>query len=120
MSTTRIQEQRLRRITRVRARINGTAERPRIAVHRSLSHISAQMIDDVTGKTLVAVHDRELSKEVRAGKKKIEIAEAVGQLLGTRAGEKGIKRAVFDRRDKKYHGRVRALALGARAAGLAF
>ncbi len=120
MKISLVNQQKARRIARVRATISGTAERPRLAVFRSLAHISAQVIDDTSGKTLAAVRDVELSEAERKGKKKLEIAKAVGMLLGTRAMEKGVKAVVFDRRDKKYHGRVRALAEGAREAGLTF
>ena len=112
--------QKARRIARVRATISGTTERPRLAVFRSLAHISAQVIDDTSGKTLAAVRDVELSEAERKGKKKSEVAHAVGLLLGKRAMEKGVSMVVFDRRDKQYHGRVRALAEGAREAGLTF
>lgn len=113
-------EQKARRIARVRATISGTATRPRLAVFRSLAHISAQVIDDTSGTTLAAVRDVELSESDRKGKKKQDVAHAVGLLLGKRAMEKGVTTVVFDRRDKKYHGRVRALAEGAREAGLTF
>ena len=111
--------QKAQRIKRVRAKISGTAVRPRLAVSRSLAHIQAQIIDDVSGRTLLALRDVELAKET-TGKKKTEIAHLVGKTLGARALEKGIKSVVFDRRDKQYHGRVRALAEGAREAGLIF
>ena len=110
----------LQRIQRVRAKINGTAERPRLAVFRSLAHISAQLIDDVAGKTIVFMRDVELSKSDLDSKKKTEIAQLVGKELGVRAKGKGVTAVVFDRRDKRYHGRVQALAEGAREAGLIF
>mgnify|MGYP001006414625 CR=1 len=110
----------LQRIQRVRAKINGTAERPRLAVFRSLAHISAQLIDDVAGKTIVSMRDVELSKSDLDSKKKTEIAQLVGKELGVRAKGKGVTAVVFDRRDKRYHGRVQALAEGAREAGLIF
>lgn len=106
-----------RRIARVRVIVSGTAARPRLAVHRSLKHISAQLIDDVAGRTLVAANDADLKK---AKGKKAEVAALVGQLIAERAKEKGITKVVFDRRDKRYHGRVKAVADGARAAGLIF
>lgn len=105
------------RIARVRARVSGTAERPRFAVFRSLKHISAQLIDDVSRKTLVSAADLELTAK---GKKKIEKAELVGKLLAEKAVKKGIASVVFDRRSYKYHGRVKSVADGARAAGLKF
>lgn len=108
---------RLRRVARVRAKVRGTAERPRLAVSRTLKHISAQVIDDVAGRTLAAVTDAEVKEK---GLKKSEIAQRVGKLLAEKAKAKGVSAVAFDRRDKKYHGRVQALAEGAREAGLQF
>ncbi len=115
----RKQERVNRRIQRMRARVRGTTERPRLAVFRGLAHISAQIIDDATGRTLAAAYDRELSAS-EAKKTKVEIAMAVGTLIAERAKGKGVTQVVFDRRDKQYQGRVRALAEGARTAGLIF
>jgi large subunit ribosomal protein L18 len=115
-----LQEQKRRRITRVRAKIHGTAERPRLSVFRSLAHISAQVIDDRTGKTLLAVRDLDIAEKERSGKKKAELAFLVGKMVAERAKEKNISTVVFDRRDKRYHGRVQALADGAREGGLIF
>lgn len=109
-----------RRIIRVRSKISGSAERPRLAVHRSLRHIGAQVIDDASGRTLVAAKDTELAPAEAKGKRKTEVASLVGKLLAERAKGKGITSVVFDRRDKRYHGRVRALAEGAREGGLIF
>ena len=120
MKKNQSQAQRDRRIARVRAKISGTSERPRLAVHRSLAHISAQLIDDTSGRTLVAARDVDIKPADQKGKKKTDIAMMVGKLIAERAVAKGVKTAVFDRRDKKYHGRVRALAEGAREAGLTF
>ncbi len=120
MSTSQSFAIKQRRIKRVRAKVKGTPERPRLAVYRSLAHIYAQIIDDASKKTLVAVRDVELSAADIKGKKKMEIAALVGTLIAERAKEKKITKVVFDRRDKKYHGRVRALAEAARAAGLMF
>ncbi len=106
-----------RRIARVRAIVHGTAARPRLAVARSLKHIGAQVIDDVAGRTLVAASDADVDTK---GKKKTEIAALVGKLVAERAKAKGISTVVFDRRDKRYHGRVKAVADGAREAGLIF
>jgi large subunit ribosomal protein L18 len=106
-----------RRIARVRAIVSGTAERPRLAVARSLKHISAQVIDDVAGKTIAAATDADIESK---GKKKAEVAQLVGKLVAERAKAKGITAVVFDRRDKRYHGRVKAVADGAREAGLSF
>ncbi len=106
-----------RRIKRVRAKISGTSERPRLAVRRSLSHVYAQIIDDITGKTIAAASDSDVKiKDLN----KTDMASAVGTLVAERAIEKGVKAVVFDRRDKKYHGRVKALAESARKAGLKF
>lgn len=107
-----------RRVRRVRSKIVGTLERPRLAVFRSTSHISAQIIDDAKRITVASAHDRDL-KETK-GLKKTEIATAVGKLVAERALAKGVKAVVFDRRDKIYHGRIRALAEAAREAGLSF
>ncbi len=106
---------RLRRHERVREKIRGSAARPRLAVFRSLAHIYAQLIDDDAGRTLAAAS----SLETKDGKqKKSEQAKAVGAALGARAKAKGIAQAVFDRGGYRYHGRVKALADGVRAAGV--
>lgn len=112
-------ERRYRRRLRVRKKIQGTAERPRLAVFRSLKHTYAQLIDDERGKTLVGVSDRSPGLDVE-GSGKVARAFAVGKLLGTRASEAGVSRIVFDRSGYVYHGRVRALAEGARKTGLEF
>ena len=106
-----------RRIARVRSKITGTAERPRLAVKRTLSHIYAQVIDDVSGKTIAQASDKDVTAK---GLKKTEVATEVGKLIGERAKAKKIATVVFDRRDKRYHGRVKALADGARSGGLTF
>ncbi|MFZ2804572.1 MAG: 50S ribosomal protein L18 [Patescibacteria group bacterium] len=106
-----------RRIARVRAKVTGTAERPRLTVRRTLAHIYAQVIDDSVGKTLAAASDADVKAK---GLKKAEIATEVGKILAERAMAKKVLSVVFDRRDKKYHGRVKALADGARAGGLTF
>jgi large subunit ribosomal protein L18 len=111
-------QQRSRRVKRVRARVHGSAERPRLAVARTLKHIYAQVIDDTTGKTLVAASDKDVKKT--ADMKPLAIAEAVGGVVAERAKAKKIDSVVFDRRDKRYHGRVKAVADGARAGGLQF
>lgn len=115
----RKQERVNRRIHRMRATIRGTTLRPRLTVFRGLAHISAQVINDETGKTLASAYERELPAADRE-KTKMEIATALGQLIAERAKANGVTNVVFDRRDKQYHGRVRALAEGARAAGLLF
>ncbi|MFN8139034.1 MAG: 50S ribosomal protein L18 [Fimbriimonadales bacterium] len=110
-------EMRISRHKRLRKRLRGTAARPRLAVFRSLKHISVQVIDDEAHCTLVAASS--LEKEVGAGGNK-NGAEAVGTLIAKRAAEKGIKSVVFDRGGFRYAGRVEALAAAARKAGLEF
>jgi len=119
--TKNAEQQRQKRHRRVRVQVHGTAERPRLNVFRSLRHIYAQLIDDTVGHTLAAAGtlDEELRNDL--GKlKRTEQAKLVGQLLAKRALEKGVKQVVFDRGGYKYHGRVKALAEGARSAGLQF
>jgi large subunit ribosomal protein L18 len=114
-------EQRLRRHARVRKHINGTPERPRLAVFRSSAEIYAQVIDDVAGNTLVSAStiDRSLTEQIN-GLKKTEQSRLVGKLVAERAKEKGITQVVFDRGGFRYIGRVKALAEAAREAGLVF
>lgn len=114
-------EARQKRHLRVRKTIKGTAARPRLNVFRSLQHIYAQIIDDVTGTTLVAAStvDKEVAAAVEFGGN-IEAAKAVGAAIAKRAQEKGITQVVFDRGGYIYHGRVAALAEAAREAGLEF
>lgn len=104
--------------TRLRKRISGTPERPRLAVFRSVKHIYAQVIDDRAGRTLVAASSIEKSSGAPGGN--LAGAKQIGQLIGERAKAKGITRVVFDRGGYLYHGRVKALADAARAAGLEF
>ncbi len=110
--------QRLKRHKRVRGKISGTAQRPRLAVYRSNAHISAQIIDDVAGVTLVSASTYEASFEGIGSNK--EAAHKVGATLAERALEKGISAVVFDRGGYIYHGRVSELAEGAREGGLKF
>ncbi len=112
---------RIRRHRRVRAKISGTAERPRLNVYRSLDNIYAQVIDDIAGHTLASAStiDRELRDQV-ADKDKTEAAKMVGELVAKRAQDLGVKEVVFDRGGFRYHGRIKALADGAREAGLEF
>lgn len=114
-------EQRERRHRRVRATVTGTAARPRLNVFRSLLHIYAQVIDDDSGQTLAQAStvDGELKQDM-AGKKGSEQARLIGQAVAERAKAKGIKQVVFDRGGYRYHGRVKALADGAREGGLEF
>ena len=110
-----------RRERRVRAHIFGTAERPRLSVHRTNAHIYAQVIDDVDSKTLATAStlDPEFRATGKLGSNK-EAAEFVGKLIGKRALEAGVTEVTFDRGGRIYHGRVKALADGAREAGLKF
>jgi large subunit ribosomal protein L18 len=114
-------ESRLKRHIRVRKNVAGTLDRPRICVYRSLAEIYAQVIDDEAGHTLASAStvDHELREKVK-GLKKTEQARLVGELVGKRALDKGIKQVVFDRGGFRYIGRVKALADGARKAGLDF
>jgi len=114
------EEARERRRRRVRAKISGTASRPRLNVFRSLKHIYVQLIDDEAGHTLVAASSLERAVKEQAGLKKIEEAALVGKLAAQRAQEKQIRRVVFDRAGYRYHGRIKAVADGAREGGLEF
>ncbi|MCL1797420.1 MAG: 50S ribosomal protein L18 [Eggerthellaceae bacterium] len=110
-----------RRHTRVRGKISGTSERPRLCITRSNANLYAQVIDDVEGKTLCAVST--LGPEFKAKKKSgatVEGASALGELIGKKAKDSGITEVVFDRGGNLYHGRIKALAEGAREAGLKF
>lgn len=112
---------RLRRKLRVRKKVQGTEERPRLTVYRSLGHIYAQIINDITGQTLTAAST--LSKELRGTLKatgNAGAAQAVGELVAQKALERGIKKVVFDRNGFLYHGRIKQLAEAARQKGLEF
>ena len=110
---------RIKRHTRLRLTLSGSAQRPRLAVFRSLNQIYAQLIDDTVGRTLASASS--LETDVRSSKgNKTEHAKAVGRLLAERAKDAGVKQVVFDRAGFRYHGRVRALADAAREAGLDF
>lgn len=112
---------RKRRHLRVRKKLSGTAQRPRLSVFRSLSHIYAQIIDDDAGRTLVSASDTEEAlRSKKNGGPKTASAAAVGSLVGRRAVEKGVTQVVFDRGGYRYHGRVKSLAEAAREAGLKF
>jgi large subunit ribosomal protein L18 len=121
MAHTNRAEARKRRHVRVRRKVIGTPERPRLNVYRSLEHIYAQVIDDSTGQTLVSAStvDRELSADL-ASLPKQEQAKAVGMKVAERAKSKGIEQVVFDRGGYVYHGRIKALAEGSREGGLVF
>jgi large subunit ribosomal protein L18 len=105
-----------RRRNRIRRRITGTPERPRLSVYRSLKHIYAQIIDDTTGRTLAAASS--LALDVPGGN--VEAAKAVGKAIAEKAKECAVQKVVFDRNGRLYHGRVKALADAAREAGLEF
>ncbi|HEX6331219.1 MAG TPA: 50S ribosomal protein L18 [Actinomycetota bacterium] len=106
---------RVRRHVRVRRKVSGTSDRPRLAVYRSNRHIYAQLIDDDAARTLASASDREVEG---GGDGKTSVAKAVGGLIGERAKAAGIDRVVFDRGGRLFHGRVAALAEGAREKGL--
>ena len=110
--------QRMKRHTRVRGKISGTPERPRLNVYRSNANIYAQIIDDVAGVTLAAASSLDKSISGNGGNK--EAAKAVGKLIAAKAAEKNIAKVVFDRGGNIYHGRVKELAEGAREGGLNF
>ncbi len=111
-------EKRVRRKARIRKKVNGTPERPRLSVFRSASHIYAQVVDDTQGATLVSAST--LLKGVGDDGNKTEKAKAVGAAVAKACLDKGIKAVVFDRNGFLYHGRIRALAESAREAGLSF
>ncbi|TAL59289.1 MAG: 50S ribosomal protein L18 [Bacteroidetes bacterium] len=113
----------LRRIKikkRIRSRISGNSERPRLSVFRSNTEIYAQLIDDGSGKTIIASSSKEKALAKEKSKSKLEKAKSVGAAIAKKAVEKGIKEVVFDRNGFLYHGRVKALADGARENGLKF
>ncbi|QGU96479.1 50S ribosomal protein L18 [Clostridium bovifaecis] len=113
------QEARVKRHLRVRNKVSGTAERPRLAVYRSEKNIYAQIIDDVAGRTLVSAStlDKDFAEKVGSNK---EAAKTIGTMVAKKAIEKGIEEVVFDRGGYVYHGRIKELADGAREAGLKF
>ncbi len=105
---------------RIRARMTGTAERPRLNVYRSLNHIYTQIIDDATGTTIVSASTMSNKGDGKKAGGNVTAAKEVGKLIAERAQEKGIKKVVFDRGGYLYHGRIKALADAAREAGLEF
>ncbi len=121
---TKIRTNKARRVMRhirVRRKISGTQERPRLSVYRSLNHVYVQLIDDTQGVTITSASSVESTiKSQRDGKSKTAVAELVGELVSERAKEKGVSQVVFDRGGYKYHGRVKALADAARKGGLVF
>ena len=112
-----MKNQKQRRKTKIRAKIKGTGQRPRLTVFRSNQRIYAQIIDDEQGKTLVAVSEKEIKKKAKT---KTEKATLVGEVLAQKANKKKIKKVVFDRGSYRYHGRVKTLAEGAKKGGLEF
>lgn len=109
---------RQRRKIRIRSVIKGTVKKPRLSIFRSLNHLSVQLIDDDKGKTLVSVSDREIKGKSK--KKPLEVALLLGQLVAKKCLDIKIEKIVFDRSGYKYHGRVKAVAEGAREGGLKF
>jgi large subunit ribosomal protein L18 len=117
MQKSKKNERRARIRFRIRKRLSGTGERPRLSVYRSNRHIYAQLIDDQAGRTLVSASSLTLGE---GSAKPVETSAQVGKMLADRAKEAGIQAVVFDRNGFRYHGRVKALAEGAREAGLQF
>jgi large subunit ribosomal protein L18 len=119
-----ITDVRLKRARRIRKKVSGTTQRPRMSVRRSLSHIYAQIIDDQTGRSLAQAGstNKEIMAKVAEKKKlsKTEVSKLVGELIADKAKEKGVTKIVFDRKGYAYHGRVKALAEAARKKGLQF
>jgi len=115
-------EGRKRRHVRIRQKVRGSLERPRLTVYRSLNHIYAQLVDDLAGRTLLTVSslDKELKSKVGGVKGKVATGKLVGKALAAKAKEKGIDRVCFDRGGYLYHGGVKAVADGAREGGLTF
>jgi large subunit ribosomal protein L18 len=112
---------RVRRHIRLRKRVKGTAEKPRLAVYRSLSHIYVQVIDDVSRMTIASASDVEADLKSKSdGKKKSDVATMIGSLVAERAMAKGVSEVVFDRGGYPFHGRIKALAEAAREGGLKF
>lgn len=111
-------EARLRVHGRIRRRVSGTAERPRLAVYRSIAHIYAQVIDDRSGRTIVSASSNDKNATATGGN--VSGAKEIGRLVAERAREKGVVKVVFDRGGYLYHGRIKALADAAREAGLEF
>lgn len=121
MPTSNGKMRRIVRHERLRSKISGTAKRPRLAVYRSIAHIYAQLIDDDQGTTVASASSLENElKDQNIGSGKISISRIVGESIGKKAVGKGISEIVFDRGGYKYHGRVKAVADGAREAGLKF
>jgi large subunit ribosomal protein L18 len=115
------EQSRKRRHVRLRKKVSGSAGRPRLCVHKSLNHIYAQIIDDVKGHTIVSASTLDKDIKGESGHKgNVAMAKKIGQLLASKATQAGVKQIVFDRGGYKYHGRIKALAEGAREGGLEF
>lgn len=112
------QERRTKRHKKIRSRISGTSDKPRLCVFKSASHIYAQLIDDVKGKTILSCNDSDIKKSAK--ETKVKIAFEVGKTIAKEAVLKKIEKAVFDRGGNRYHGRIKAVADGAREGGLKF
>ena len=112
-------DQRLKRKKRIRKKVNGTAERPRMSIFRSAKHIYAQVIDDLAGRTLASASSRDVT-EVTGKGGNVGAAKAVGTAVAERARKAGVDAVVFDRNGFRYHGRIKAVADGAREGGLKF
>jgi large subunit ribosomal protein L18 len=113
--------ERQKRAARIRKKVSGTGERPRLSIRRSLKHIYAQIIDDSTGKSLLQIgsSSKEIAQKV-AEKNKTDVSKIIGEMVAEKAKEKGIEKVVFDRKGYTYHGRIKALAEAARKKGLQF
>ena len=112
---------RLKRKKRIRTKVSGTSDRPRLTVFRSAKHIYAQIVDDTRGQTLISASTMEKQmREKEKAENKVSTADEIGKLVAKRALDKGISSVVFDRNGYKYHGRVKALSDGARETGLDF
>ena len=122
MAKRSLNDLRVRRHLRLRQKVKGTEQRPRLCINRTLRHIHAQLIDDVNGKTVVAATtmQSDVAAQVQGGKGSREAAKIVGQVLAQRAREKGVESVVFDRNGNKYHGAIKEFADAAREGGLVF
>ncbi len=115
-------ERRLRRKARIRKRVRGTTSRPRLTIYRSLKHVYAQIVDDAQGRTIVSTSSlsKELREQAKSAKSEMEICKLVGVATAKKALEKNVQEVLFDRNGYLYHGRVKAVADGAREGGLKF
>jgi large subunit ribosomal protein L18 len=122
MAKRSLNDLRVRRHLRLRQKVKGTEQRPRLCINRTLRHIHAQLIDDVNGKTVVAANtlQSDVAAQVQGGKGSREAAKIVGQVIAQRAREKGVESVVFDRNGNKYHGAIKEFADAAREGGLVF